>query len=339
LSGAGNASITLPVKPIGSIVTAAFIVAGVLSTCAAKWEKLPPLPVPIGGLVCGAADGKLVVVGGTNWPTDSQKQWLTSVYQLDLKSLHWHLAGLLKQPHAYGVGATVDGAFVVVGGSTGSAPFAGIIRVHNGTVSQELTGGITIPSVLSAGGRIGEEIILVGGTDDAANNKGFGPEAHAWNLRTGKLRRLPPAPRVGFGSAGTTVVGGELFVFGGAIWNERTGSVGNVVDACAYSPRLNAWRVLSPLPQPVRGIAAIAIDERYIYLGGGYGENGFTDHTLIYDLREGRYRPAPALPYAAGPHLAKAGGYIYCLGGEDRMKHRSSAAYRIRTAELSLQEP
>jgi hypothetical protein len=78
----------------------------------------------------------------------------------------------------------------------------------------------------------------------------------------------------------------------------------------------------------------VALDDRHIYLGGGFTESGFTDEAFIYDVTEDSYRPAPALPYASAPHLVKSGDYIYCFGGEDRPKHRSDTANRIQIASL-----
>jgi N-acetylneuraminic acid mutarotase len=301
---------------------------------ATAWEKLAPLPAPIGGQVCGEAGGNLVVVGGTNWETGPAKNWVNTVYLFDPATSHWRLAGELNEPYAYGLGAIVDGAFIVVGGSTGSAPFAGIIRATDREVTWAPQGGITVPAVLSASGQIGDEIFLVGGSDDAANLKGFGNKTYAWNVRTGALRSLSSLPGAGLGIATSAVAAGNLYVFGGCNWNEKTGWVANTTSAWVYLTRQNSWRALHPFPQPTRGTGAVALDDRHIYLGGGVTNDGFTDKAYIYDLREDAYRPAIALPYVSLPHLVRSGGFVYCFGGEAGIKRRSDAAYRIPISDL-----
>ena len=81
-------------------------------------------------------------------------------------------------------------------------------------------------------------------------------------------------------------------------------------------------------------MTAVVLDERHLYLAGGYADDGFTDRAFVYDIIADTYRPAPALPYKAQVGLVKCGAYVYCLGGEDRMKHRSAAAFRIKASLL-----
>lgn len=313
---------------------AALLLAGSVTAAANPWQKLASLPAPNGGLACGDAAGGIVFLGGTNWEAGATKNWLKTVYQLDPATLRWSSVASLDQPFAYGMDATTGGALVVVGGSTGRAPFPGVIRVENGKLSSLPTGGIGVPAVLSAGGLIGDEIVFVGGTDDAANIQGFGRNTYAWNVRTGGLRTLPPYPGPGFGTAASAVVGGELLVFGGTRWDPATQGVADLAEAYAFSPSRNAWRRLKSFPYALRGHAAVALDDRHVYLGGGYVNGEFTDKAFIYDVAEDRYTPAPPLPYRAGAHLVRSGDFVYCLGGEDRPKHRSDGAYRAKVAEL-----
>ncbi|MBI4624414.1 MAG: hypothetical protein HY736_14515 [Verrucomicrobia bacterium] len=313
----------------------ALALAGTVSTSAAGWQKLAPLPESNGGFVCGDVHGTVFVLGGTNWE-GGQKNWLKVVHRLDPETLRWSSLEPLRQPLAYAIAGTTGGVLVVAGGTTGRAPFPGLLRIEDGRVSVRDTFGIAAPAVLSAGGLIGDEFVFAGGTDDAANVKGFRRDAFAWNIRTGRQRALPAYPGPAFGTAGSAVAGDELLVFGGGVWKEETQSVANLTSAYAFSPRRNAWRRLSPLPHPVRGLAAVALDDKHVYLAGGYaGDPGaFTDRAFVYIIGEDRYTPAPPLPYGAMVGLVKSSGFVYCLGGEDQMKHRTAAAYRIELAEL-----
>jgi hypothetical protein len=46
------------------------------------------------------------------------------------------------------------------------------------------------------------------------------------------------------------------------------------------------------------------------------------------------YREAKPLPYAAMVALVKCEGFVYCIGGEDKMKSRTDKFFRIPVAEL-----
>lgn len=321
--------------PERAAVMFALTLAGSVSVSAAPWQKLAPLPESNGGLMGGDVQGAIVVLGGTNWE-GGQKNWLKVVHRLDPKTLRWSTLEPLRQPVAYALSGTADGALIVAGGSTGRAIFPGLVRVEKGRVSVRDTFGISVPAVLAAGGIIGDEMVFAGGTDDAANIKGLRRDAFAWNFRTGAQRALPPFPGPGFGIAASAVAGGELLVFGGAAWKDDTQTVVNLAEAHAYSVRSNRWRRLSSFPYPVRGHAAVALDEKHLYIAGGYGgEAGeFLDRAFIYSIAEDRYTPAPPLPYRAGVALVMSGGFVYCIGGEDAMKQRTAAVYRIPVAGL-----
>lgn len=298
------------------------------------WQELAPLPEANGGFVSGGLPAAIIVVGGTNW-IGGQKQWLRTVHRLDLATLRWDSLESLAQPLAYALGALDGDGLIFVGGTTGAAAFHGAVRVARGKPTTDSAHGIAIPAVLSAGGQIGDELIWAGGTDDAANVKDFRRDAFAWNSRTGRQRTLPDYPGPPFGTAASAVAGDELFVFGGARWDESTQAVVNLTEAFAFSPRRNTWRRLNPLPSAVRGLTAVTLDAKHLYLAGGYKDDGFTAQAFVYDISADHYRPGTPLPQSASVGLVKAGDFVYCLGGEDRMKHRSAAVYRIKVSDLN----
>lgn len=310
------------------------MIAGSLGGQSQVWEKLPNLPEPNGGLVCAAIDGRVILLGGTNWEAGPAKNWLSGVYEFNPVTEQWHALARMKQPLAYGIGGCIGDSVVVVGGSSGTAPFRGVVRVAGRSVAEQPTGGVPLGAVLSAGGAVGEEIIFAGGSGDAADIKGFGREAHAWNSRTQALRSLAPYPGVGFGTAASVVLNGELYVFAGVAWDFKADALANITDAFVYAPRTNAWRRIKPYPQATRGVAAVALNDHEIYLAGGFGRDGFVAEGFVYDVRTNEYRAAPPLPYPLGTHLVRCGDYVYALGGEDRPKHRSVEAFRSRVAAL-----
>jgi len=315
---------------------AALLLLADASAGANHWQKLPPLPQPNSGCACGLADGQIVVVGGTNWE-GGQKHWLKTVYRLDPASPRWVPLTPLDRPLAYALAGTIGRRLVLAGGSTGEAPFPGTIEVADGRVSVHPDRGLGVPAVTCAGGLMGDEFVWAGGTDDAANVQGFRRDAFAWNISTGARRRLPDYPGPALGGADAVIVGDQMLIFGGCTWDPPAQSVANFPEAYAYSLRQNAWRRLRPFPYAVRGLAMVRLDDDHVYLAGGYKSDaeGFVDRGFVYSLREDRYRPAAALPYSGCVSLLAAGGYIYCIGGEDGRKHRADAVNRIGISQLT----
>ncbi|HRE82383.1 MAG TPA: kelch repeat-containing protein [Opitutaceae bacterium] len=314
---------------------ASLVVACAASAQAQIWEKLPSLPEPNGGFACAAWEGKIAVVGGTNWEGD-EKRWLTVVHVFDPAEPAWTLLKPLIQPIAHPVISSTSAGLVVVGGTTGQAPFLSSVSVTRGETTARSGPSISRATVGAAGGAIGGEFILVGGTDDIANIAQLRSGAFAWDFRSGKERTLPDYPGGALGLAASVTTEDELFIFGGATWDSAAKQVVNRDDAWAFSVRRNQWRRLHALPAGVRAMSAVRLDTHRFYLAGGFESNGvgFTDHAWIYHIAEDRYVPARALPYRAYVGLVESAGYVYCLGGEDRGKHRTDEVYRAKVADL-----
>jgi N-acetylneuraminic acid mutarotase len=312
-----------------------FLSLVLISSAQAEWEMLPPLPEPNGGAFCGPVEGKIVVVGGTHWEGGT-KNWLRSAHAFDPASKKWTtLPALSDGPVAYGVTLPNTASFRFLGGSDGTRTVKAIGTVDaTGTKLQKVP---ELPStvVLAAGGVVDGSLIIAGGTDDAANVSGVSRATHSIAFSEGKwqVRPLTVFPGKAFMSAGSTATNGELLVFGGLNWNENSQAIENTTAAHAFSPAKNAWRVLKSLEVANRGLGAVAIDERHLYLAGGYRDD-FTADAVIYDVKTDSYRKAKSLPYAAMVALVKCDGFVYCIGGEDKMKSRSDKFFRIPVVEL-----
>lgn len=307
------------------------------------WEPLPPLPEPNGGFVGGVIGKRLVIVGGTNWESGT-KNWLRNIFEFDPVMRKWEQR---KDPHegpvAYAVAMQRKNApginrFEFVGGTDGKRPLRGLGSVDGIGTARVPIDDLPASVVLSAGGMVDDRMLIVGGTDDAANLAGLQRSCHgiektkqAW-----KVSRLSDYPGKPFCTAASAVAGMDLLVFGGANWDADAKAVVNTSEAYAFSIETNAWRKLEPLPFAVRGMTAVALDDQRIYLAGGYRTDpeGFTDEALVYDARTGRYAPARPLPYKAMAGLVRLDDHVYCLGGEDRQKSRTNKFFRIRAAAL-----
>jgi N-acetylneuraminic acid mutarotase len=282
-----------------------------LSTAYSQWESLPPLPEPNGGCVCAHRDGKIVILGGTNWE-GGKKNWLKMQHEFDPVQKTWTMINDLSEPVAYAVVLQNEKRFTHVGG-------------FNGEKARYLKHG-----VLAVGGIVAGREIMIGGTDDPANLAGLSKET--WALGKGD-ERLADYPDKPFAVAASAVVGGELFVFGGMNYDKNTQLPLNTDVAYAFSPKKNTWRPLKGLPRANRGLSAVTLDERQIYIAGGYTDD-FTADAVIYDVMTDSYRKAESLPYAAMVGLVKLDGFVYCIGGEDKKQSRTDKFFRLSVAEV-----
>jgi len=308
-------------------ITTALVMMTASTLASDRWEKLPPMPEPIGGFIAAEEDGKLVLIGGTTWRGDA-KHFLTSRYVFDPAKMAWEKGPSVPEPIAYAVSGNWNGKLAWGGGTNGDRSVRRITTAP-GEMLPELV-------VLSGGGLIGDELVFAGGTDDPAKIDRTTRAAFSVNLKSGEVTKLPDFPGKGFGVAASAILGGQLFLFGGANWDAEKSTVVNTADAYALTLSTREWRQLKPFPFPVRGLTGIALDDRLIYLAGGYKNDveEFSPEGFFYDTKTDTYSSAPRPPYRAMVALVKVGEYLYCFGGEDKKKSRTDECWRIPLAKL-----
>jgi N-acetylneuraminic acid mutarotase len=105
---------------------------------------------------------------------------------------------------------------------------------------------------------------------------------------------------------------GRVYVFGGIAGNTVLASVEE------YDPATDRWRFVAPIPEPLHHTAAAVVDDRYIYLIGGYRTLAFdaTDSVYRYDALTDQWTRLASLPSPRGALAAAAiGGKVYAAGG------------------------
>ncbi len=128
------------------------------------WEELPPLPVPNGGFISGALDGKIVVAGGVTWKGDT-KIWLDQIWTYDPQAKAWRETGRLPAPLAYSVSGDMGSALWFASGSSGDVTHRSLWRMDPGQpprVVAKLDRGF----VYAAGALIGHTLYAAGGADE-----------------------------------------------------------------------------------------------------------------------------------------------------------------------------
>ena len=119
------------------------------------------------------------------------------------------------------------------------------------------------------------------------------------------------------------VIREQIYLFGGCSAG-ASGGARNREEAYRFDPLTNHWTALHPLPVAIRGINAVAIDERYIVLAGGYDARGFSAAVYRYDTEGDEYAAATPLPFPVmGMEMLARGKAIWGVGGEDKNRSRT----------------
>jgi hypothetical protein len=299
----------------------------------AGWEEISPLPEPNGGFACGVAARKIFVIGGTNWK-ENRKQWLDGIWVFDPARHGWGVRGRLPHPLAYAVAVEWRGELIIAGGTDGSLARKEVWRL---TPSAEITqiGALNMDGVYAVGGAVGADLLLLGGGPEAATFNGFHRGGERLRLNRCSPTALPPAGDVAFGLAAGAVMGRNWYIFGG-VTTQPTAPAVNLAAAWVFDADKGTWRGLHPYPFAVRGVSAVKLDREQIFLAGGYGgePEGFAAAAFVYDAWRDLYTRTKDLPTAGLVGLARADNFVYCLGGEDKDRHRTAACFRIKANEL-----
>ena len=301
---------------------------------AADWEKLPPLPEANGGFIFGAVGEDIVIAGGTNWKDDA-KHWLDRIWVFEPSKNAWRDAGQLTAPLAYAAFGETKHGLCFAGGSSGTQTHTTLSLLDRKFATKPVA-NIGARFVYASGAILDGMLYVIGGAQDQAQLETIAHACFAIDLTSGKIAHIADLPAPGFIMGAASACGGRVFVFGGAQWDAAQGAVRNIASAFAYAPARNRWEILKPLPSANRGLTALALDEHHILIAGGYKNDveEFTDEALIFDTGRGEYLPTKPLPYRSLVALVNCGGFVYCLGGEDKKKHRTDACFRIRIEEL-----
>ena len=316
------------------------LTAGAGADVAMEWAPLPPLPLARGGHAAACLDGRLVLLGGTNW-TDGQKQWLARVDAYSPADGAWEAGAELPRPLAYAATAARGRKLWLVGGTDGTATLrtvrtAGWRREGLAVAEEE---PLPKPRVFACAEFLGPALYVIGGAEDHGDLGTARPTlfARLSTQRDAPWRQgpdLPARPRALMASA---ALWGGIYIFGGCYLDEQ-GAVRNLRQTWRYDPRSDTWRRCADCPYSARAWEAVALDDRYALICGGYvatpeeaagkgPEFGFTDQVLMYDAVTDHFevigrQHIPAV--SSAPVLW--GRALYVTGGEHRMRARTDRA-------------
>jgi N-acetylneuraminate epimerase len=346
--------------PFVSLLPALAVMGCAGASRAEHWQKLPPLPDPLGVAApfAGMSNGALIVAGGANFPDKmpwdgGRKVWHDKVWVLEKPDGAWREAGKLPRSLAYGVSLTVNGTFFCIGGSDAERHHADVLSYEwrgGKLVRSDVTPGALPISLANAAGAVDANqtiYVACGSTEPGekqASNRVFSAAFHGEVPRWRELPALPAVPRI----LPVAAADGEAFyLFGGAALEEKEGKTvrRHLTDAWRYTAK-NGWKRLTDLPKPCVAAPSPApvvgpgTASPQLYLIGGDDGSlagfsppekhpGFPGTILRYDIATDKWSEAgktPA-PRATLPCVVWDKGFIL-PSGEVRPGVRSPEVWR-----------
>ncbi|MGQ9681373.1 MAG: Kelch repeat-containing protein [Anaerolineae bacterium] len=265
--------------------------------------------------------GLAAALGMALWPRNSETAGRSSSAMTDDVLLgsgsasaeplrRWSQRAAMPVPRQRFAAVACGHVIAVIGGDT-AAGVSGDVLLYD-SVNDSWSAGAAKPVPVSnvAGALVGEEILVPGGYGADGRVR---QDVEVYDLRRDVWRRAAPMPE-GRCAYALSVVQDRLFLLGG--WSGQR----YVSDVWTYDVQRDRWDEGTPMPS-ARGFAgAASVDGRVYVVGGLDGARELGD-CLILDVN-GRHSGemdwragAPLRQARAGHGLARAGRWIYAVGG------------------------
>ena len=315
-------------------------------------REFPSLPTGLGGAYSGLAGDRLIVAGGTFFPTPlhlgGAKKWDDQVLAFSDESAAWELMSRLDSPSAYGVSITTPRGVILVGGADARKHYATarLLTLANGQFHVEAMPDLSRPAAYLGGACLGDVIYVAGGRllpDSPDAMRTF--LALDLNRPGDGWRELEPWPGPARIFPGVVAQDGAVYVFSGAELLPGEGGVVTrryLADAYRYGPG-QGWTRIADLPHAVVAAPAVAWEtDRILVFGGDDGRlaaqgatlgdkhPGFRREILSYNIKTDRWSVAGELPsLAVTTSACVRGRTVFIPTGEDRPGHRTTAVLAI----------
>src|SRR5665213_309674 len=285
------------------------------------WEEKQPLPVATAGAASAIFGQNLLVAGGTHWNGDS-KRWLDRVNLYDFKSGQWRGGPKLPKAFAYGCFAGTQAGFEIIGGCDSTGGYRDSWVLKPGGSAWHRSKDAPRNFVFAAAEEWSRHLYVFGGCvsdRDPASARG-----EVWIRNTNRVwHQISFLPRRDILLSAHACACDKIYLFGGYSISPR-GDVLNHDDSFSFDCNTHKWTSLRKLPSAARGSSAVALDNRWMVILGGYG-TGFLRTVLFYDIARDRYEEGTPLPIGLlGTHFSLYKDVIYGAGGEDRRRGRTS---------------
>lgn len=286
-----------------------------------RWEEKQPLPEATAGTASAIFGQDLLVAGGTNWNGNS-KRWLDRVNLYDFEIGRWRDGPKLPKAFAYGCFAVTQAGFEIIGGCDSTGGYRDSWVLQPGGSAWHRSENAPQNFVFAAAENWSQHLHVFGGCAsdrDLASASGV-----VWIRDTNRVwHQVSVLPRRDVLLSAHACVSDKIYFFGGYSISPG-GDVLNHDDAFSFDCNTHEWTSLEKLPSAAHGSSAVALDNRWIVILGGYGTD-FLKTVLIYDTAHDHYEEETPLPIGLlDTHFSLYKDVIYGAGGEDRMRGRTS---------------
>jgi N-acetylneuraminic acid mutarotase len=255
-----------------------------------QWTKKKPMALPSHHVAFTEYHGKIYGFGGFVYPTSGPAAWvpINNAWEYDPSADSWKALAPMPSKRGSPIATAVGNKIYVIGG-VGLAPGATdpaisptTPQVVVGTVEEydpetnswrEKTPmptprnhaaiGAVNGKIYVIGGRVGAAFIAL--ATDVSVVEEYDPATDKWSA---PRSRMPTArSALGYG-----VINGKVYVAGGEYQDPHMMATFKEVEA--YDPASNSWSILPSMPVSRHGLAAGAIGNRLILVGGDVQSSG-----------------------------------------------------------------
>ncbi len=308
---------TMKIKHLSFVIFVWFIInslpgyAGVEGSM--RWKlhsQLPVLPgenvqAGLAGAFAGIIDGRLVLVGGANFPVlkpweGGVRSYWSDVYVLDPGESEWRVIGrAIPDALAYGVAISLPEGLLIIGGMNDQGIHDAVFLLQfDGTQDAfriEAWPSLPVPLAYMAGTLIGNELYIAGGQTSVVD-AAAGHHFYMLNVRNRQAgwQKLPGWPGLArafpVSAAQSDGTDNCFYLFSGRDYGPGR-QLRVLHDGYMYNPRLRQWKRLDipegPFFPVMAGMAFSSGVNHIVLLGGDNGERMLQQlhlQNLIKDL-------------------------------------------------------
>lgn len=311
---------SLPVNKLAAFlivllaITSSFFIICPVTALADSWITKAPMPEAIVGHGVAVVDGKIYVIGGSNYDV-----WVVnSTFQYDPVADTWSTKSSMPTSRSnFGI-AVYDGKIFCIGGDVGTdrpVP-TNVIEVYDpNTDTWETRASMPTARYDLVANVVEGKIYLIGGFDYIGPycldiTEVYDPATNTWT----KKASMP----TGVMSYASAVSDNKIFVMAGRVYTDTSGYDCNLTQI--YDPVLDSWTYGADLPEPVTYASAVATSgimaPKRIYVLGGRQVLDAVNLTQIYDPASDIWNigtPMPTTRCRFGAAIMD--DKIYALGG------------------------
>lgn len=251
-----------------------------------QWDNTLTLPgcgdmeqnLGLAGAYSGKVGGKLIVVGGANFPMGypwegGAKVWWPTLYSYDLATKDWTVAEhFLSSPLGYGVSVQLPEGVLCVGGCDSSqcSDRVLLIKDEGGQLAIDSVAypPLPVPLANAAGALLNHKLYIAGGQETM---KGEQSTNHFFMLdlndKSSGWKALETWPGSSRGYAVCVAQNNQLYLFGGRSYGPDEELTVHT-DGYAFDPVAGQWRTLSGSYPVMAGTAIAYENDKILFLGG-----------------------------------------------------------------------